>query len=203
MYRLLFINELSKNIVDGLDGALGIGYPILFNAIGILSIFLQFMIFQMQDRKKIIIVSIFSNIGWLSYFALQGDLISGTANIIGIMSNIIFLLRGKYRWADSKWWLAFFLAVAGGFSLFTFKVWNDVFAFMASLSTTVAFFMLKENNIRKISLFSYCMFMCNSISKLYIVALIADMTALISVVTSLIRYSKREEEPKETQKAQE
>ena len=203
MYSLLFINERSKNIVDGLDGALGIGYPILFNAIGILSIFLQFMIFQMQDRKKIIIVSIFSNIGWLSYFALQGDLISGTANIIGIMSNIIFLLRGKYRWADSKWWLAFFSAVAGVFSLFTFKVWNDVFAFMASLSTTVAFFMLKENNIRKISLFSYCMFMCNSISKLYIVALIADMTALISVVTSLIRYSKREEEPKETQKAQE
>ncbi|MBO5480810.1 MAG: YgjV family protein [Clostridia bacterium] len=194
MYSLLFINELSKNIVDGLDGALGIGYPILFNAIGILSIFLQFMIFQMQDRKKIIIVSIFSNIGWLSYFALQGDLISGTANIIGIMSNIIFLLRGKYRWADSKWWLVFFLAVAGGFSLFTFKVWNDVFAFMASLSTTVAFFMLKENNIRKISLFSYCMFVCNSISKLYLVALIADITAIISVVTSLIRYSQKEKE---------
>ena len=50
--------------------------------------------------------------------------------------------------------------------------------------------MTKENDIRKTALFAFCAFACNSISKMYIVALIADLTALISIITSLIRYSK-------------
>ena len=188
---------LSTNLVGALDSALGRGYPFLYNGIGVISIVLQFLIFQMKNRKGIITVSILSNIGWLSYFALQGDFISGGANIIGIMSNVVYLYRGKYRWADSKWWLVFFLIFAGAYSVLTFKVWNDIFPTLACLSSTVAFFMIKEKNIRMISLFTYCMFMCNSISKLYVVALIADITALISVVISLIRYrtfSKNDEE---------
>ena len=75
---------------------------VLFNGIGVVAIFLQFMMFQMKRRKDIIFVSMGSNVGWFSYFALQGDLISGVANVIGIMSNIIFLFRENHRWANSK-----------------------------------------------------------------------------------------------------
>ena len=199
MYQLLSINQLSQAIVDTLDGALGIGYPILYNTVGFISIFLQFMIFQMKNRKSILILSIFSNIGWFSYFALQGDLISGTASLIGMMSNTVFLFREKYRWANSNLWLVFFLCVGGVFSAFTFRTWVDIFPLLASLTTTVAFFMIKENNIRKISLLSYSLFACNNSIKFYIIALIADITALISVITSLIRYSKKEEQPKENE----
>jgi hypothetical protein len=51
-----------------------------------------------------------------------------------------------------------------------------------------------ENKIRKISLFTYSMFVCNSLSKGYVVAFIADITALISVIVSLIRYGKKSKE---------
>lgn len=189
MYGLLIsISKFSENIVSALDGAMGIGYPILFNAVGVISIFLQFLIFQMRSKKRIVFVGILSNIGWLSYFFLQGDLISGVSGIIGIMSKIIILLSEKYRFAKSKLWNVLFLAFAGVFSLLTFKEWMDVFALIACTSSILAFFMTKENNIRKVALVSYCAFICNSVSKLYIVALIADITALISIVVSLIRY---------------
>ncbi|MBR4942988.1 MAG: YgjV family protein [Clostridia bacterium] len=197
MYNLLFsINNFSNQIVSTLEGTMGIGYPILFNGIGVISIVLQFLIFQMRDKKRIVTVGVFSDIGWLLYFALQGDLISGTANIIGIMSKNIVLLREKHKWAESKGWNIFFLLFACGFSLLTFKSIVDIFAVIACTSSVLAFFMEKENNIRKVALVSFCAFACNSISKLYVVALIADVTALISIITSLIRYGKEEKREK-------
>ena len=191
--NLLFsIADISEKMVKILDGAMGIWYPILFNAIGVISIFLQFMIFQMKRKKQIVFEGILSDIGWLSYFALQGDFISGTANIIGIMSKIIILLQSKYRWAESKLWNIFFVAFAAVFSVLTFKVWMDIFALIACTLSILAFFMTKENNIRKVALLAYCAFACNSISKLYIVALIADITALISCIIALMRYKNED-----------
>lgn len=191
--NLLFsIADISDKMVKALDGAMGIGYPILFNAIGVISIFLQFAIFQMKRKRQIVFVGILSDIGWLSYFALQGDFISSTANIIGIMSKVIILLQSKYRWAESKLWNIFFVIFATLFSMCTFKVWMDVFAIAACTLSILAFFMTKENNIRKVALLAYCAFACNSISKLYVVALIADVTALMSCIIALIRYSREE-----------
>ena len=125
----------------------------------------------------------------------QGDFLSGVSNVIGVLSNIVFIFRGKYTWADSKWWLALFIAVAGTYSALTFKSYLDIFALIACVFSMIAFFMKKEKNIRKISLCSFAMFMCNSISKGYIVALIADITAVASIIIALLRYHKDKEEP--------
>ena len=142
----------------------------------------------MRKIHTLLFVNILSNIGWFSYFVLQGDFLSGVANVIGVLSNIVFIFRGKYSWADSKWWLALFIAVAGTYSLLTFKTYLDVFALIACVFSMIAFFMKKEKNIRIISLCSFAMFICNSVSKGYIVALIADITAVASIIISLYRY---------------
>lgn len=187
---LLSIETLSEGIVTALCSSMGNYYHLLYNAIGVISIVTQFAIFQMKGRSRIILVNIASNVGWLLYFVLQGDLISGAANIIGILSNIIYIYRTKYRWASSRLWLLLFLAIAGVYSGLTFRAWNDVFPMVACLLSMLAFFMIQEVNISRISFFTYIMFMCNSISKLYIVALIADVTALTSVLLSLYRHKK-------------
>lgn len=200
MYNMLFsVSAISDAIVSGLSGTLGEGYPILYNSIGAVAIILQIMIFQMKSKRNIVFVGLFSNIGWLSYFALQGDLISCTSGIIGIVSKIIILLGAKQRWAGSKWWSVGFLAFAATFSIFTFKGWLDIFAFVASMLSVSAYFIKKENTMRKVFLFAYCAYICNSISKMYAISLIADITALISVVVSLIRYGRQEKkaEPEE------
>ena len=123
---------------------------------------------------------------------MQGDLISGAASIIGIMSKIIVLLRQKHRWAESMAWNIFFMVFAGVFSTLTFRVWMDVFAVVACMLSILAYFMKDENEIRKLALFAYCAFMCNSISKLYVVALVADITAFTSCIIALIRYRNKE-----------
>ena len=73
--NLLFsVSEVSEWIVSTLSAKLGNGYTFLYNTIGVVAIFLQIMIFQMRSKKNIVLLGLFSNIGWMSYFSLQGDL---------------------------------------------------------------------------------------------------------------------------------
>lgn len=172
--------------------ATDLGRVIVFNAFGVVGIILQILLYQMRTRKKILYLSMANHVAWFSYFAFQGDFLSGVSNVVGIVSNFVFLFRGKHRWADSKLWLILFVAIAVGWSVFTFNGWRDIFPLLGCASSISAFFMMKEKNIRKISLFTYSMYLCNSLSKLYIVALVADITALASVVIALIRYAKKD-----------
>ena len=193
MDNLLFsITEVSVAITSTLLDALGIGYLILYNAVGVLSIIIQFLAYQMREKHAIVKLGIVNDVGWFSYFFLQGDLISGTANIIGIMSKILILLREKHPFARSIAWNFFFIGFAGVYSLLTFKVWSDIFPMLACMVIMLAFFMKKEKHLRFMALFAFCFFMSNSISKGYTVALIADITAFASIVIALIKYRRRE-----------
>ena len=138
----------------------------------------------------LIAVSIAGNTGWMLYFLLQGDFVSGLGNFVGILQKIVFIFREKHAWAKSKWWLIVFLALSVTFSTLTFKTWRDIFPFTTSILAAVAFFMIDENLIRKISISVFVLSVCNSVSKLYWIALIADVTALISIFVALIRYQK-------------
>lgn len=196
----------SAALVQFLRSNLGIGYTILFNGIGFVAIFLQLMSFQMSNRKLLIAVSIAGNTGWMLYFLLQGDFVSGLGNFVRILQKIVFIFREKHAWAKSKWWLIVFLALSVTFSTLTFKTWRDIFPFTTSILAAVAFFMIDENLIRKISISVYVLSICNSVSKLYWIALIADVTALISIIVALVRYQKHKRpkthEPQQTPNAE-
>ena len=49
---LVNMANFSQTMIETLQKFLGKGYSILFNVIGIISIFLQFMIFQMSNKRK-------------------------------------------------------------------------------------------------------------------------------------------------------
>lgn len=191
---LLGISEVSGRLVSALSGAMQGWYPVFYNAIGVLAIILQIATFQMESRKKILFWATLSKLGWLSYFVLQGDFISGVPNMIAVMSNFVFGYRGKYRWAESRWWLVFFLAFTGITSCLTFQTWKDIFPLGACLLSLVSFFMMDENKLRTLSFFTLCVFLCNSASKGYIVSLTADITGLLSIIIAMIRYKKKANE---------
>jgi hypothetical protein len=81
----------SAALVQFLRSNLGIGYTILFNGIGFVAIFLQLMSFQMSNRKLLLAVSIAGNTGWMLYFLLQGDFVSGLGDFVGILQKIVFI----------------------------------------------------------------------------------------------------------------
>ena len=105
-----FLNELSKIIVQGLS-SLGVWYDILVNFFGVIAIILLVMSFQMKSRIKLLLVFILSQSTWIIYFVLQGDLASGIMCTIAIIMSLIFMQREKHKWANSIFWLFFFVAI--------------------------------------------------------------------------------------------
>jgi hypothetical protein len=188
-----FLTDLSNSIVDSLS-ALGVYYNVLTTVVGVISVVILFMSYQMKTRGKILATYIGAAAGWMLYFILQGDLTSAVMNVIGIIRSVIFMQREKYKWANSVFWLFFFIAIMVGCVLLTFSSWKDIFPLLGTVLGTISFFVLSETLLRVLNIGTYCMWIGNSISKGYVIAMISDAFALISCIISIIRYRKKGEE---------
>jgi len=184
-----FLNELSSKMLIALE-SLGVWHDIITNFFGVVAIILLVVSFQMQSRIKLLIVFLFSQLMWAIYFILQGDLASGIMCSLSIIMSLIFMQREKHKWANSIFWLFFFIALMLTCSILTFKDWRDLFPLLGNLLTAISFFTLNEKVLRNINVGTYLCWMGNSISKLYVVALISDTLTLISVIVSIIRFNK-------------
>ena len=201
-----FLIELSAKIKPWLIGNLGVWHTVISYAIGVVSIIFLFLSFQMKDRKKILIINAIGSFGWTIYFVLQGDLMSGLTGTISLIRTIIFSMRDKHAWAKSIVWLFVFLGLNIAFACLTFATWKDVFPLFAGIAATLSFFMLKEKHVRALSLACYGLWMCNSLSKGYWIALASDVITLTSVIIGIIRYKNQKptlekQEEKEQEKS--
>lgn len=189
---MAFLSNLSKLIVEKLS-ELGVYYTVLTTVVGAISVVILFLSYQMKTRGKILATYIGSATGWAIYFTLMGDLTSAVLNLIGIARSIVFLQREKHRWANSLFWLFFFIAVMMACTLATFASWKDLFPLVGNILGTISFYVLNETLLRALNVGTYCMWLGNSVSKGFLMAIISDSFALISCVISLIRYRKKEE----------
>lgn len=187
--NLLFsIIEISDKLVGTLSNSLGIWYTIILNAFGVIAILLKVSEFQLKSRKLIFLFASLSALCWVMYFLVQGDFVSMFINLICMINIIIFLQRDKYKWASSKWLLYLFVALQLTLGILSFKVWHDVFAIVGGVLTTLSYFVLSKKTYRFINVFNMSSWVANSISKMYVIALINDSFALISVIVSIFRF---------------
>lgn len=186
--------EQAGEAITTAMSTLGIWGEVLINAIGVIAVIALFLSYQMKSRSQIFMVYAIATLSWLVYFVLKGDFASTLMSIIGLLRTYVFNKRGKAKWADSILWLFLFLFVMVGLTALTFRDWRDIFPLLATAFSTVAFFAVKEKNIRLINLGAYLAWIGNGISKFYWVALIGDVSTFISLVIALIRFNKVDKE---------
>jgi uncharacterized protein YacL len=184
-------DAISKAIVDAML-SLGVWNDIIVNGVGVIALAFLVVSYQMKDRTSIFNVYLGAAIAWIFYFLLQGNIASVFMNIVAIVRTLIFKLRGKYKWVDSKWTLVIFLVVMLGLTALSFRDWRDIFPLLATAFSTFAFFAIKEKSIRVINLGAYIAWILNGATCGYWVALACDSITFISLVIALIRFSKVE-----------
>lgn len=187
--NLLFsVVEVSNKLVETLSSSLGIWYIIILNAFGVIAILFKVSEFQLKSRKVIFLFASCAALCWVLYFLVQGDFVSALINLINMASIIIFSKREKYKWASSKY---LFIAIASlqlTLGILTFKNWHDSFAIIGGVFATLCYFVASKKTYRILSAFNMSSWVLNSISKMYIIALINDSFALISVIVSIFRF---------------
>lgn len=186
--NLLSVTQLSNDIVNTLSASLGVWYLIIVNAFGVISIILKVTEFQCKSRKYIFLFATSSACCWIFYFALQGDFVSALINFVCTIQMLVFMQRGKYKWADSIWWMICFLLVQLAFSIATFKAWSDIFALLGGLLVTVVYFVVNQKAYRALAFVSLLLWIFNGIFKGYVIALINDSFGAISALVGIIRF---------------
>lgn len=197
---LLSLSSISSGLVAFLTGALGnVGWQILFNTFGVVAMGIKIFEYQSKSRRTSITICIICCLLWSTYFILQGDFTSAMCNLLYVAMNIVFYQREKHKWANSKFWLFFFLAINLSFGLITFKDWRDVFPLIGTAIATFAYFVINRKVYRHLSLWGSNCWIANGTSKGLIVAPISDTLNTISIIISIIRFAviERKEKLKE------
>ncbi len=180
--------EISNKIVETLSGALGIWYIIILNAFGVIAIISKTTEFQLKTKKAIFSVAILSAFCWVAYFLVQGDFASMFACLITALDIVIFMCRDKYKWANSKIWVVLFVSLQLILGIISYKVWHDLFAIIGGTIIVICYSLKSKKAYRILSAFGLACWLANSISKMYIIALINDAFGCVSAIVSILRF---------------
>ena len=177
-----------EGAIETLKASIGFWYLILINFIGVVAIVVKICELQLKKRDYIIKFYVINGVLWVLYFMLNADIVSAVTCFLGVVQGLIFLGRGKYKWASSIVWLIIFLAVQIANFILFYSSWHDIFACLAGVFAVVAYFVIKEKNYRILVLINLVFWVLNSTFKLYYVALIHDALGTISAIIAIFRY---------------
>ena len=187
---LISLAQIGENIFNGLNNSLGVvWFNIIINLVGAFAIAVKIIETQNKKRSVIILLAILNYLLWISYFVLNGNFTSAIVNTISCIQALVFLQRGKHTWADSKFWLVFFLAVQVIASFFTWNGPFSLFSIGAGLLSTIAYYVMDEKLYRYFFLALILLWIGNGIVYFYPIALIHDVFAGVSIIIAIVRYN--------------
>ena len=88
----------------------------LVNLFGILGILTTVVIYQQKDNQRMLVWKLISDLCWVLHYLALGANSVAVVTIVAIMRSVVLLCR-RHRWAQSRAWLAVFMAssfVLGG-----------------------------------------------------------------------------------------
>ena len=124
-------------------------------------------------------------------FLLQDDLMSAIACGLSAVMLALFSKKDKWSWTTGPISITVFILLFSGFSLFSFRVWNDIFPLLAGIFAVIANSRATEKRLRQFSVLWCLAWLLNSAFKMYPVALLNDLLCTTSTIISLIRYRNK------------
>ena len=206
MNNLLFsIAAFSENMVKTLSNSLGVWYLIILNGFGVIAILCKIFEYQVVKRDTMFVFSTIANVCWVLYFAMYGNFASTLTCTINVIKLLIFMQRGKHKWAESVWWLIGFLVLQVLVTVFTVRAWYDVFSVTAGFLGILAYFVVNQKKYRALSFVHMAVWVANSIVNFYPIALISDSVSTVSCGIAIWRYdlSKKSRLDKKTEENKE
>ena len=208
----LFLLSLEGigNVVVGALSKWGAWYHVFYNVFGVVAVILKIIELQLKNRSKRLVLAMSSAVCWVIYFFLCGKVTASITSIIAVVQSLIFLQRGKHKWADNLFWLFLFLGVQVGICVWNVLSGEGILVLLsvfAGLFGTMAYFVKNDRAYRILVLISLLFWVANSIvgtffsssaSRLW-AALASDVFGSTSAIIAIIRFDilkagkKREE----------
>jgi len=147
--------------------------------------------FQNKDRNKIILFQTIGSVLWFFHYLMLGRETPALLNLVSIARNTVFIYRGKKKWADSLIWIFVFNAFFIVIGALGYKDLWDILPIAASLVSSVALYVTKENSIRLLSLGVSPVWLIYNVRVGSIGGTICEIFDLISIFVGLYRYGRK------------
>jgi hypothetical protein len=195
---LLSLTDIGTAIVNGLS-RLGIWYHVLYNVIGAIGLIVKIIGLQLKKRSRRIVFNAIQSLCWSTYFILCGNATAGITAPLGILQCFVFYQREKHKWADSYFWIIFFVAIQLGLA-----IWNisdgisihDIFPIIAGPFGLVSYFVLNGKVFRGLMIITSICWLLNSMVGTFFalgesntwMAFICDVLSVSSVIIAILRF---------------
>lgn len=130
---------------------------LLSEALGLLGILLNIIIYQQKQRKPLLRWKLMSDVTWALHYAVAGNFSGAAVGTIGIARESTFLAIEDKK-IDRRPFLAVFFLCALGSVWLTWKGWASILPAIASMLSVISFWQQKPRLSRFLALpISACM----------------------------------------------
>lgn len=170
--------------------------------VGVIGILSAAIIYQQKTRKGLMITKLISDAIWAVHYILLGAYTGMAICVLAVFREMIFMNRGRYRWASHIIWPIFFSAAALGTSALTWNGPISILPAAASALSVVAYWIGKPNLSRTLLFpISTAMVIYDIVTGSYAGVLneaISMTSAVIGIIRLDIKHGKKRNENEET-----
>ena len=173
---------------------------IIAAAFGVLGIVVSIIIYQQKKGKKLLRWKLVSDFVWLMQYLLLGKYTGAGSCVVGVVRETVFLNQHR-KWAQSKLWLLFFLALSVGISIAT---WGSVYSALPMTASAIAVFSFWRANptLTKILAYPICFCMLTydifGSGEIAYMGVVNEVLTLISTTVSLVMVYKEKKRNNES-----
>lgn len=159
---------------------------------GIVAIILGFVSYQLKTQKQVLFCQAVVGGVFLLHYALIGAVSGMAMNIISLIRNIIYAVRGGR--AETKFSKAIpfiFTVLMGIMGILSWSEWYSIFVFLGLVINSYCMSFKDPQNIRKSILVTSPLVLIYDIFALSIGGAVYESVAIVSSVIGIIRMKKK------------
>ena len=162
--------------------------------LGILGIICVVITYQQKERSKLLLCKLITDCFWLAHYFCLGAYSGAAICVISVMRSTVFLQKGKYKWAESKLWLVFFMICSILSAILTWKNGFTLLTTAVSLCSIISFWIGNPALSRKLNIpIGICMATYAAISG-SVEGTLNDSFSTISAIIGIYRLDRKKKQ---------
>lgn len=160
--------------------------------IGIIAMIFSFVVYQQNDRKRMLILKGITNAFWVVHFFMIGAHAGAVLNFIGIPREFVFYHNDK-KWAKNIFWPILFVLITITSSLISWEGYITLLPCFGSVLAVIAF------AVKSVKLTRFLNIPANTLWLIYVLitrsygGALANIIILTSIFIAIVRYDIQKE----------
>lgn len=164
-------------------------HNIVVQLLGLIAFALFLISYQVKSNKLLFFLQAVGNGCFAVHFVLLGTTAGGISALITVFRNAMLVKYEEWKWVRWKGWVVIISALSIGFTILTWSSIFSLFAAIAAVSSTIAYWTNNARTLRVVNLFcSSPAWLVHNLGTGSIGGAASDIFTMGSVLISIYRF---------------